>query len=301
MVSMTVTDRSGRNLSGQTPEAFWISVAHAPLLSVGINCALGAGDLRAHLEDLARLVPVYVSCHPNAGLPNAFGGYDQAPEEMAGILGEYAANGWLNIVGGCCGTTPAHIRAIAGAVARSRPRVPASPPPYTRLSGLEPLTFRPETNFVNAGERTNVTGSPKFAQLILGGRYEEALAVARQQVEGGAQLIDVNMDEAMLDAVDAMTHFLNLAASEPDIARVPVMLDSSNWQVLEAGLKCLQGKGVVNSISLKEGEDEFRRRARLVRRYGAAVIVMAFDEEGQAVTTARKVAICERAHRILTG
>jgi 5-methyltetrahydrofolate--homocysteine methyltransferase len=300
MVSMTVTDQSGRNLSGQTPEAFWISVSHAQLLSIGINCALGAGDLRAHLEDLARLVPVHVSCHPNAGLPNAFGGYDQTPEEMAGILGEYAANGWLNIAGGCCGTTPAHIRAIAEAVCRSKPRVPASPPPYTRLSGLEPLTFRPDANFVNVGERTNVTGSPKFAQLILDGRHEEALAVARQQVEGGAQLIDVNMDEAMLDAEAAMTRFLNLAASEPDIARVPVMIDSSNWQVLEAGLKCLQGKGVVNSISLKEGEDEFKRRARLVRRYGAAVIVMAFDEDGQAVTTGRKVAICERAHRILT-
>jgi len=300
MVSMTITDASGRTLSGQTPEAFWISIAHAPLLSVGINCALGAAELRTHLEDLSGLVPAYLSCHPNAGLPNAFGGYDQTPEEMAGILGEYAAYGWLNIVGGCCGTTPEHIRAIAQAVRRYQPRVPLIPAPYTRLSGLEALTFRPDTNFVNVGERTNVAGSPKFAELILSGKYEEALAVARQQVEGGAQLIDVNMDEAMLDSEAAMTRFLNLVACEPDIARVPVMIDSSKWSVIEAGLKCLQGKGIVNSISLKEGEEEFRQRARMVKRYGAALIVMAFDEEGQAVTTERRVAICERAYRILT-
>jgi 5-methyltetrahydrofolate--homocysteine methyltransferase len=300
MVSMTIADASGRTLSGQTPEAFWISVSHAPLLSLGINCALGPAQLRTHIEDLSSLVSVYVSCHPNAGLPNAFGEYDQTPEEMSRILGEYAANGWLNIVGGCCGTTPDHIRAIAQAVRRYRPRMPAVPEPYTRLSGLDPLTIRPDTNFVNVGERTNVAGSPKFARLILSGEYEEALAVARQQVEGGAQIIDVNMDEAMLDSEAAMARFLNLGSSEPDIARVPVMIDSSKWSVIEAGLKCLQGKGIVNSISLKEGEEEFRRRARLLRRYGAAVIVMAFDETGQAVTTDRRVAIGRRAHRILT-
>jgi 5-methyltetrahydrofolate--homocysteine methyltransferase len=299
MVSMTITDASGRTLSGQTPEAFWISVAHAPLLSVGINCALGAAELRTHLEDLSNLVTAYLSCHPNAGLPNAFGGYDQTPETMAQVLGEYAANGWLNIVGGCCGTTPEHIRAIAQVMRRYRPRIPAPPDLHTRLSGLEALTFRPDTNFVNVGERTNVTGSPQFARLILAGNYEDALAVARQQVEGGAQIIDVNMDDAMLDSETAMTRFLNLIAAEPDIARVPVMIDSSKWSVIEAGLKCLQGKGIVNSISLKEGEEEFRQRARLLKRYGSAVIVMAFDEEGQAVTTERKVAICTRACHIL--
>ncbi|MBZ5495215.1 MAG: methionine synthase [Acidobacteriia bacterium] len=299
MVSMTITDASGRTLSGQTPEAFWSSVSHAGLLSVGINCALGAAELRTHLEDLSGLVPVYLSCHPNAGLPNAFGGYDQTPEEMARILGRYADNGWLNIVGGCCGTTPDHIRAIAETVRSCKPRIPGVPEPYTRLSGLEALTFRPDTNFVNVGERTNVAGSPKFAQLILNDAYEEALAVARQQVEGGAQIIDVNMDEAMLDSEMAMARFLSLVASEPDIARVPVMIDSSKWSVIEAGLKCLQGKGVVNSISLKEGEEEFRQRARLLKRYGAALIVMAFDEQGQAVTTGRRVAICARAYRIL--
>jgi 5-methyltetrahydrofolate--homocysteine methyltransferase len=299
MVSMTIADASGRTLSGQTPEAFWISVSHAPLLSIGINCALGPAQLRTHIEDLSGLVPVYVSCHPNAGLPNTLGGYDQTPEEMSRILGEFAANGWLNIVGGCCGTTPDHIRAIAQAVRRFRPRIPAVPEPHTRLSGLEPLTIRPDTNFVNVGERTNVAGSPKFAGLILNGKYEEALAVARHQVEGGAQIIDVNMDEALLDSEEAMTRFLNLVCSEPDIARVPVMIDSSKWSVIEAGLKCLQGKGVVNSISLKEGEEEFRRRARLLKRYGAALIVMAFDEAGQAVTTDRRVAISTRAYRIL--
>ena len=299
MVSMTITDASGRTLSGQTPEAFWISISHAALLSVGINCALGPAELRTHLEDLSRLVPVFVSCHPNAGLPNAFGGYDQTPGEMARILGEYAANGWLNIVGGCCGTTPEHIREIAQEVGRHKPRIPQLPEPYTRLSGLDALTIRPDTNFVNIGERTNVAGSPRFARLILGGKFEEALDVARQQVEGGAQVIDVNMDDAMLDSEAAMTAFLDLIAAEPDIARVPVMIDSSKWTVIEAGLKCLQGKGIVNSISLKEGEEEFKRRAHLVRRYGAALIVMAFDEEGQAVTTDRRLEICRRAHRIL--
>lgn len=300
MVSVTITDASGRTLSGQTPEAFWNSISHAPLLSVGINCALGALEMRPYIEELARIAPVFVSCYPNAGLPNAFGEYDQEPEQMASVLRDFAASGWLNIVGGCCGTTPEHIRAIAEAVQSLPPRIPPQPEPYTRLSGLEPLTIRPETNFVNIGERTNVTGSPRFASMIMSGDFEAALSVARQQVEGGAQILDINMDEAMLDSERCMTTFLHWINSEPDIARVPVMLDSSKWSVLEAGLKCLQGKGIVNSISLKEGEDAFRERARLIRRYGAAVMVMAFDEEGQAVTTERRVEICERAWKILT-
>jgi 5-methyltetrahydrofolate--homocysteine methyltransferase len=301
MASVTITDRSGRTLSGQTVEAFWNSISHVRLLSVGINCALGAKEMRPYLEELARIAGVYISCYPNAGLPNAFGGFDETPEIMSGDLGEFASNGWLNIVGGCCGTTPAHIAAIAGAVRRFAPRAVPSPEPYTRLSGLEPLTIRPETNFVNIGERTNVTGSPAFAKLILNGDYEGAVAVARQQVEGGAQMIDVNMDEGLLDSEAAMGTFLNLIASEPDIARVPVMIDSSKWSVLETGLKRVQGKSVVNSISLKEGEDSFKRQARLIRRYGAAVVVMAFDEAGQADTVDRKVEICTRAYRILTG
>ena len=300
MVSVTITDASGRTLSGQTPEAFWISVSHVPLLSVGINCALGAAQMRSYIEDLADLVPSYLSCYPNAGLPNEFGAYDETPEEMASVLRDFASAGWLNIVGGCCGTTPDHIRAIAEAVSPFAPRVPATPEPYTRLSGLEALTFRPETGFVNVGERTNVTGSSRFAGMILNGQFEEALSVARQQVEGGAQIIDVNMDEAMLDSGQSMVTFLNLIASEPDIARVPVMIDSSKWEVIEAGLECVQGKPVVNSISLKEGEEVFRQRARLARLYGAAVIVMAFDEQGQAVTTGRRFEICRRAYRILT-
>ncbi len=300
MVSVTITDRSGRTLSGQTIEAFWNSISHAKLLSVGINCALGAKQMRPYMEELAKIAPVYASCYPNAGLPNAFGGFDETPAIMSGDLREFASNGWLNIVGGCCGTTPDHIRAIANAVRDCRPRVPAQVEPYTRLSGLEPLTIRPETNFVNIGERTNVTGSPKFAKLVLGGEYEGALSIARQQVEGGAQLLDVNMDEGMLDSKEAMTTFLKLVASEPDISRVPLMIDSSNWTVIEAGLRCVQGKSVVNSISLKEGEKAFMERARLIRRYGAAVVVMAFDEAGQADTLARKIAICSRAYRILT-
>jgi 5-methyltetrahydrofolate--homocysteine methyltransferase len=299
-VSLTITDASGRTFSGQTLEAFWNSVSHSDLLSIGINCALGASEMRPFVEELSGLAPVFLSCYPNAGLPNAFGEYDQTPGEMASVMKEYAENGWLNIAGGCCGTTPAHIRAIADAVLFSKPRVPAAPEPYTRLSGLEPLTIRPETNFVNVGERTNVTGSRKFSKLILEGDFEGALAVARQQVDGGAQIIDINMDEAMLDSEHAMTVFLNLIASEPEIARVPIMLDSSKWSVLEAGLKCLQGKGIVNSVSLKEGEEIFKERARLIKRYGAAVMVMAFDEEGQAVTTRRRVDICARACRILT-
>jgi len=300
MVSVTIVDQSGRTLSGQTVEAFWNSVSHAGLLSVGINCALGAKQMRPFMEELARIAPVFISCYPNAGLPNAFGGFDETPEIMAADLHDFAANGWLNIVGGCCGTTPPHIAAIAEAVRGLKPHVPATPDPYPRFSGLEPLTIRPDTNFVNVGERTNVTGSPQFARLILAGQYEEALAVARHQVEGGAQIIDVNMDEGMLDSEGAMTTFLNLVAAEPDIARVPVMIDSSKWSVIEAGLKCIQGKGIVNSISLKEGEESFTRQARLVKRYGAGVVVMAFDEAGQATTVDRKVEICARAYRILT-
>jgi 5-methyltetrahydrofolate--homocysteine methyltransferase len=299
MVSVTITDNSGRTLSGQTVEAFWNSISHAHLLSVGINCALGGKQMRPYVEELSRVAPVYTSCHPNAGLPNAFGGYDETAEETSAILHEFAANGWVNIVGGCCCTTPAHIRAIAERVRGLKPRIPARPEPYLRLSGLEPLTFRPDLGFVNIGERTNVTGSPKFSKLILSGQYEEGATVAREQVERGAQIIDVNMDEGMLDSEAAMTRFLNIIAAEPDIARVPIMIDSSKWSVIEAGLKCIQGKGIVNSISLKEGEDIFREHARRIRRYGAAVVVMAFDEKGQADTTARKVEICTRAYGIL--
>ena len=300
MASVTIVDKSGRTLSGQTLEAFWISISHFPLLSVGINCALGATEMRQYVEELSGLAPIFLSCYPNAGLPNAFGEYDETPETMSATLREFAANGWLNIVGGCCGTTPAHIRAIAETVRPFKPRVPPQVKPYSRFSGLEPLVVRPDSNFLNIGERTNVTGSPKFAKLILNGGYEEALAIARQQVEGGAQMIDVNMDEGMLDSEKAMVHFLHLVASEPDIARVPVMIDSSKWSVIEAGLKCVQGKAVVNSISLKEGEEAFKRHARLIKRYGAGMVVMAFDEAGQADTLARRVEICTRAYRILT-
>jgi 5-methyltetrahydrofolate--homocysteine methyltransferase len=300
MASVTIVDQSGRNLSGQTAEAFWISVSHMQLLSVGINCALGAKQMRPFLDDLARVAPLPVSCYPNAGLPNAFGGFDETPESMAADLGDFARQGWLNIVGSCCGSTPAHTRAIAEAVRGVRPRVPPEPDHLTRLSGLEPLVMRPDMNFVNVGERTNVTGSPKFSKLILAGDYEGALGVARQQVEGGAQIIDVNVDEGMLDSEQVMAAFLNHVGSEPDIARVPIMIDSSKWSVIEAGLKCVQGKGVVNSISLKEGEEVFKERARLIRRYGAAVVVMAFDERGQADTVERKVQICARSYKILT-
>jgi len=300
MVSVTIVDQSGRTLSGQMVEAFWISVSHANLFSVGINCSLGAKQMRPYIEELSHLAPVYISCYPNAGLPNAFGGFDETPERMAADLREFASSGWLNIAGGCCGSTPLHIKAIAEAMRGLKPHVLSTPERSTRFSGIEPLVLRPDTNFVNIGERTNVTGSPKFAKLILAGKYEEALAVARQQVEGGAQIIDVNMDEAMLDSEQAMTTFLNFIASEPDIARVPIMIDSSKWSVIEAGLKCVQGKGVVNSISLKEGEEVFKQRARLVRRYGAGMIVMAFDEKGQADTLERKVEICTRAYKILT-
>ncbi|HSP35746.1 MAG TPA: methionine synthase [Thermoanaerobaculia bacterium] len=300
MASITITDASGRTLSGQTVEACWNSIAHAPLLSVGINCALGAGEMRPYVEELSQIAPVFISCYPNAGLPNALGGYDETPQSMSALLRDYAENGWLNIVGGCCGTTPDHIRAIAATVKDLKPRVPSTPEKHLRLSGLEPLTIRPDSNFIMVGERTNVTGSPRFAQLVKAGDLEAAVAVAKQQIDGGANIIDINMDEGLLDSERVMTDFLNLIASEPDIARVPIMIDSSRWSVIEAGLKCIQGKGIVNSISLKEGEDVFREHARLVKRYGAAVIVMAFDEKGQAETTNRKVEICSRAYRILT-
>ena len=300
MVSVTIVDQSGRTLSGQTVAAFWISVSHMNLLSVGINCALGAKQMRPYVEELSRVAPIYISCYPNAGLPNAFGGFDETPEKMSADLRDFAANGWLNIAGGCCGSTPAHIRAIATAVKGLKPHVLSTPEPYTSFSGLEPLVVRPDTNFVNVGERTNVTGSPKFSKLILDGKFEQALSIARQQVEGGAQIIDVNMDEAMLDSEQAMTTFLNYVASEPDIARVPIMIDSSKWSVIEAGLKCIQGKGVVNSISLKEGPQTFKDHACLIRRYGAGMVVMAFDERGQADTVERKVEICARSYKILT-
>jgi 5-methyltetrahydrofolate--homocysteine methyltransferase len=300
IASLTITDRSRRTLSGQTLEAAWISIGHAGLFGTGINCALGAAEMEPHLEEISRIAPLWVHCYPNAGLPNEMGAYDQGPDQMAAILKGYAKEGWLNLVGGCCGTTPEHIRAVAEAVAGLPPRRPPEPIPRTRLSGLEPLTIHPDSNFIMIGERTNITGSRRFARLIREGGFEEALQVARQQVEGGANLLDVNMDEGLIDSVQAMTKFLDLAASEPEIARLPFVVDSSRFSVLEAGLKCLQGKGVVNSISLKEGEAEFVRQARLIRRYGAAVVVMAFDEEGQAVTADRKVAILSRAHRILT-
>jgi 5-methyltetrahydrofolate--homocysteine methyltransferase len=300
MISGTITDASGRTLSGQTTEAFWYSVMHAEPLVVGLNCALGPKALRQYVHDLSRVAETYVSVYPNAGLPNAFGEYDETPTEMAVVLQEFADSGLLNIVGGCCGTTPSHIRAIAQAVASLSPRAVPTIDPRCRLSGLEPLVIGPETNFVNIGERTNVTGSRRFAKLIKEGNYEEALTVARQQVENGAQVIDVNMDEGLLDAEAAVVRFLNLIAGEPDIARVPVMIDSSKWSVIEAGLKCVQGKSIVNSISMKEGEDAFIRQARLARRYGAAVVVMAFDEQGQADTIERKVNICRRAYQLLT-
>ncbi len=291
MISGTITDASGRTLSGQTTEAFYNSVRHARPLVVGLNCALGAADLRPYIAELSRIADTYVSAHPNAGLPNAFGEYDETPGQTAAILKEFAESGFLNIVGGCCGTTPAHIRELREAIEPlARRRIPDIPV-RCRLSGLEALEIGPDSLFVNAGERTNVTGSARFRKLIEADDYGSALDVARQQVENGAQIIDVNMDEGMLDSEAAMHKFLNLIAVEPDIARVPVMVDSSKWSVIEAGLKCVQGKSIVNSISLKEGEAAFVEHARKVRRYGAAVIVMAFDEEGQADTAARKIQI----------
>lgn len=301
MISGTITDASGRTLSGQTPEAFWISVSHAKnLLSIGLNCALGAKEMRPHIKELSVKAPVYISAYPNAGLPNEFGEYDQTAAEIAVYFDDFSGSGFVNIVGGCCGTTPDHIRAIAGAVAERKPRVIPKVEPYLRLSGMEPLVVRPNTNFVNVGERTNVTGSKKFARLIREEAYEDALSVALNQVEGGAQVIDVNMDEGMLDSEQVMRTFLNLISSEPDIARLPIMVDSSKWTVIEEGLKTMQGKGVVNSISLKEGEEAFIDRAKTVLRYGAAVIVMAFDETGQADSYERRIEICERAYKILT-
>lgn len=300
MISGTITDLSGRTLSGQTPEAFWNSVCHAEPATIGLNCALGAKEMRAHIAELSRVADTLICAYPNAGLPNEFGEYDESPEHMAGLLGEFAEAGLVNVVGGCCGTTPAHIKAVAEAVADKAPRVLPEVPRYMRLSGLEPFVLTPEVNFVNVGERTNVTGSARFRKLIKNDDYTTALDVARDQVINGAQIIDVNMDEGLLDSEDAMVTFLNLVAAEPDIARVPVMIDSSKWSVIEAGLKCIQGKGIVNSISLKEGEDAFITQAKLVRRYGAAVVVMAFDEQGQADTFKRKTEICARSYKVLT-
>ena len=299
MISGTITDRSGRLLSGQTPEAFWNSVAHAAPLSVGLNCALGAKEMRAHVAELSRVADTLICAYPNAGLPNEFGYYDESPEDMAALIGEFAESGLVNIAGGCCGTTPDHIRAIAKAVAGKKPRAIPEIPPRLRLSGMEAFTLTPEIPFVNIGERTNVTGSARFRKLITAGDYTAALAVAREQVENGAQIIDINMDEGLLNSEKAMTIFLNLIAAEPDIARVPMMINSSKFSVIEAGLKCAQGKCVVNSISLKEGEPAFITHAKLVRRYGAAVVVMAFDETGQADTLARKTSIAKRAYDIL--
>src|ERR1700751_16231 len=299
MISGTNTDRSGRLLSGQTPEAFWNSIAHAAPLSVGFNCALGARQMRAHIAELGRVADTLICAYPNAGLPNEFGHYDESPAMMAEQISEFAASGIVNIVGGCCGTTPDHIRAITAAVAGKKPRQIPSVQQRLRLSGLEAFTLTPAIPFVNVGERTNVTGSARFRKLITAGGYTAALAVARDQVENGAQILDVNMDEVLLDSEKAMTTFLNLIAAEPDIARVPLMIDSSKFSVIEAGLKCLQGKAVVNSISMKEGEAAFIAHAKTVRRYGAAVVVMAFDEQGQADTLERKCAITKRAYKIL--
>ncbi|MDF1612959.1 MAG: methionine synthase [Stygiobacter sp.] len=300
MISGSIIDMSGRTLSGQNTEAFWISVSHTKnLLSVGLNCSLGPKQIRPFIEELSRIANVYVSLYPNAGLPNEFGGYDETPQSMSEVLEEFAKEGFFNIIGGCCGTTPEHIKAFAEIAKKYPPRKIPDLKPYLRLSGLEPLVFYPETNFVNIGERTNVAGSKKFARLIREKKYEEALSVAREQIENGAQIIDVNMDEGMINSEEAMEKFLKLVASEPEIAKVPIMIDSSKWSVIETGLKCLQGKGIVNSISLKEGEKVFKEHAKKILKYGAAVIVMAFDENGQADTFERKIDICKRAYKIL--
>ncbi|MFN2562644.1 MAG: methionine synthase [Jatrophihabitans sp.] len=299
IISGTITDASGRTLSGQVTEAFWHSVRHVKPLLIGLNCALGAKEMRPYIAEMSRIADTFVSCYPNAGLPNAFGEYDEAPEETAAIISEFADAGFVNLVGGCCGTTPEHIAAIARAVDGKKPRVPVETAPALRLSGLEPLIVVEESLFVNVGERTNITGSAKFRNLIRDGNYNAALTVARQQVENGAQVIDINMDEGMIDGVAAMDRFVKLIASEPDISRVPLMIDSSKFEVIEAGLRCVQGKPIVNSISMKEGEEKFRREATLCRKYGAAVVVMAFDEEGQADNLERRKTICERAYRIL--
>jgi 5-methyltetrahydrofolate--homocysteine methyltransferase len=300
LISGTITDASGRTLSGQTTEAFWYAVRHAAPAAIGLNCALGPKELRQYVETLSAIADTYVCVYPNAGLPNAFGGYDETPEEMIAEMREWVGSGFLNIIGGCCGTTPAHIRVFAEAVKGLQPRKVPEIPKACRLSGLEPFVIDDQSLFVNVGERTNVTGSAKFKKLIKENKLDEALAVARDQVENGAQIIDINMDEGLIDATAMMKGFLNLIAGEPDIARVPVMIDSSKWEVIEAGLKCIQGKGIVNSISLKEGEDIFLAQAKLIRRYGAAVVVMAFDEAGQADTIERKVSICTRAYKLLT-
>ncbi len=295
MISGTITDASGRTLSGQTTEAFWNSLRHAKPLTIGLNCALGPKELRQYVEELSRIADTFVSVHPNAGLPNAFGEYDESPDEMLSEIAEWVDSGFVNVVGGCCGTTPDHIRVIREGIIEKAPRQIPDLPIECRLAGLEPLNIGSQTLFVNVGERTNVTGSARFRRLIKEGDYETALEVARQQVDNGAQIIDINMDEGMLDAEAAMIRFLNLIASEPDISRVPIMLDSSKWEIIEEGLKRIQGKGVVNSISLKEGEEKFIAQAKLIRRYGAAVVVMAFDEAGQADTYERKIEICERS------
>ncbi|HEX5450778.1 MAG TPA: homocysteine S-methyltransferase family protein, partial [Candidatus Limnocylindrales bacterium] len=300
MISGTIVDASGRTLTGQTVEAFWTSVMHARPQIVGLNCSLGARQLRAFVQDLGRVASCPVSAYPNAGLPNELGGYDESPEQMAATIHEFATAGLVNVVGGCCGTTPEHVRQMAEAVRGLAPRIPVAPTPALRLSGLEPLTITADSLFVNVGERTNVTGSKRFARLVTEGHFEEAVEIARQQVESGAQAIDINMDEGLLDSGAAMTRFLDLIAGEPDIAKVPVMLDSSKWSVIAAGLEHVQGRSIVNSISLKEGEAPFLEQARLAHRYGAAVIVMAFDEQGQADTLERRVAVCVRAHRLLT-
>ncbi len=299
ILSGTITDASGRTLSGQVTEAFWNSVRHARPLAVGLNCALGAAEIRPYLAELSRVADCFVSCYPNAGLPNAFGEYDETPDQMSAVLEEFTDAGLVNLVGGCCGTTPAHISRLAAVVEGKPPREPAQPSPAMRLSGLEPLTIDEDSLFVNIGERTNITGSAKFRNLIKAGDYDSGLSVAAQQVENGAQIIDVNMDEGMIDGVAAMDRFTKLIAGEPDISRVPLMIDSSKWEVIEAGLRCVQGKPIVNSISMKEGEDKFREHARLCRKYGAAVVVMAFDEDGQADNLERRKRICERAYRIL--
>src|SRR6476620_3589874 len=300
-ISFTAIDRSGRNLSGQTVDAFWLSVEHARPFIVGVNCSLGATQMRPFVEDLARVAPTWVACHPNAGLPNEMGTHDEQPADTSKFLREFAHDGLVNVVGGCCGTTPEHVKAITDAIRGQTPRHVPDREHVTRLSGLEPFRIFPDANFVMVGERTNVTGSARFRRLIEAGDFQEAVEVALEQVRGGANILDVNMDADLLDAEEAITTFLNLVATEPDVARIPIMVDSSKWSVLQAGLKCLQGKGVVNSISLKEGEDHFLAQAREIKHYGAAVIVMAFDEKGQADTAERKVDICERAYKLLTA
>ncbi len=300
MLSVTITDASGRTLSGQTLGSFWISMASFDLFSIGINCALGAREMLPFIEELSNLAPIYLSIYPNAGLPNEFGEYDDTPDHMAEVLSTIAKNGFVNIIGGCCGTTHNHIKTIADSVKDLSPRKVPEKTNLQAFSGLEALIKRPETNFINIGERCNISGSTRFKKLIVEENFEEAVRIARTQVENGAQILDINMDEGLIDSESAMVKFLNLLASEPDIARVPIMVDSSKWSIIEAGLKCLQGKSVVNSISLKEGEDEFIKQAQIARRFGAAVVVMAFDEEGQADTVERRVEICSRAYKILT-